>query len=120
MVSIPHEAICWDLLKESRGDDSLVYWSTGNLIVVLSFYLFEFKLEVGKIPRRLALRETSFVLTCPSLLRDISQFSNRALIVPRRHCFHALFKEIVRSGIYKKPLLFAIAEVEGTVKIDFL
>ena len=119
MVPVSHEAICWDLLKESRRDDGLVYWSTRNLIVVLSFYLFKLKLEVGKIPGRLALREISFVLACSSLLRDIGQFSNRALVIPRRHCFHALFEKIVRIGTYENPL-FAVAEVERTVKIDFL
>jgi predicted transcriptional regulator len=92
-------------------------------MVVLSFYLFKFKLEVGKIPWRLALWKISFVLTGSSLLCDISQLSNRALIISRRHCFHALFEQIVRIGIYQiiyqKPL-FAIAEVERAVEIDFL
>ena len=119
MVSVAHEAIGWYLLKESRRDDSLVDWSTRNLIVVLSFYLFKFKLEVGQIPGRLALREISFVLACSSLLRDIGQFSNRALVIPRRHCLHALFEKIVRIGTYENPL-FAVAEVERAVKIDFL
>lgn len=91
MVPVSHEAICRYLLEESWRNDGLIDWPVRHLMIVLSFNLLKFELEVSQIPGRLALRKMAFVLTRSSLLCDIGQFSDRVPVIPRRHRFHALF-----------------------------